>query len=152
MNVRRFLLVAFAIFLFALLWNALVHLVILGKANAALAAFARPAADRSLGLSLLQTAGVSVGFLLSYVWSRRAGTLKGGVAHGALFGVLAGLLVDLNQYILYPIPAGLAAAWFAFGFIDFCIYGMLAALLSRADAPPYGQPDLPHEAAAGRLP
>ncbi len=66
--------------------------------------------------------------------------------------MLAGLLVDLNQYILYPVPGGLAAAWFAFGFVEFCIYGMLATLLYRVDVQPGSQPGLVHEAVQGRLP
>jgi uncharacterized membrane protein YhfC len=134
MNMKRFVLAASVIFMFALIWNALVHMVILREANAALGALARPGPDRSIVLSLLQTAGLSAVFVLSHVWSRRAGTLKEGLAHGALFGVLAGLLVDLNQYILYPIPGGLATAWFAFGFAEFCIYGLIAALVYRQDA------------------
>lgn len=126
MNVRRFALAAAAIFVFALLWNSLVHLVILREANGALASLARPAPERSLLLSLLQTAAISVLFLLSYRWSRHAGSLRGGVTHGALFGLLAGLLVDLNQYLLYPIPGALAGAWFGFGFAEFCLYGVIA--------------------------
>ena len=150
MNMKRFVLAASVIFIFALIWNAIVHMVILREANVALSALVRPEPDRSIVLSLLQTAGLSVIFVLSYVWSRCAGTLKGGLAHGALFGVLAGLLVDLNQYILYPIPAGLAAAWFAFGFAEFCIYGMIAALDYRQDAQPCNPPDLAQKAAQGR--
>ena len=150
MNMKRFVLAASVIFIFALIWNAIVHMVILREANVALSALVRPEPDRSIVLSLLQTAGLSAIFVLSYVWSRCAGTLKGGLAHGALFGVLAGLLVDLNQYILYPIPAGLAAAWFAFGFAEFCIYGMIAALVYRQDAQPCNPPDLAQKAAQGR--
>lgn len=152
MNLRRFFLAASAIFLFALLWNALVHLVILREANAVLTAIARPASERSLLLSLLQTAGISVVFVLSHAWSRHARTLGGGLLHGALFGVLAGLLVDLNQYVLYPIPGALAFAWFGFGLVEFCIYGILAVLLYRGDAQPCGQADLARKAAQDRLP
>ncbi|MCP5458686.1 MAG: hypothetical protein H6971_03515 [Gammaproteobacteria bacterium] len=147
---KRFVLSASVIFMFALIWNVIVHMVILREANEALSALARPGPDRSIVLSLLQTAGLSAIFVLSYVWSRHAGTLKGGLAHGALFGVLAGLLVDLNQYILYPIPASLAAAWFAFGFAEFCIYGMIAALVYRQDTQPCNPPDLAQKAAQGR--
>jgi hypothetical protein len=46
------------------------------------------------------------------------------------------LLVDFNQYILYPIPAGLALAWFGFGFVEFCVYGLLAAWLYPIGAQP----------------
>lgn len=133
MSLRRFLLAASVIFIFALLWNALVHLGILRRANLALAAIARLASERNLALSLLQSAAVSAVFLFGYVRFRRTGILKEGLGLGALFGVFAGLLVDLNQYILYPIPGTLATAWFAFGFVEFCIYGMLSALLYRID-------------------
>lgn len=152
MNLRRFFLAALAIFLFALLWNALVHLVILREANAVIAVIARPASERSVLLSLLQTAGISVAFVLSYAWSRHARTLCGGLLHGALFGVLAGLLVDLNQYVLYPIPDVLAFAWFGFGFVEFCIYGILAARLYREDAPTCTQPELARKTAQDRAP
>lgn len=150
MNMNRFVLAVFVIFMFALIWNAIVHMVILREANAVISALARPEPDRSIVLSLLQTAGLSAIFVLSYVWSHRAGTLKGGLAHGALIGVLAGLLVDLNQYILYPIPADLAAAWFVFGFAEFCIYGMIAALIYRQDIQPCNPSDLAQKATQGR--
>lgn len=147
MSIKRFLLTALAIFMFALLWNALVHLVILREANLALAAIARPAPERNLVLSLLLTAAVSVLFLFSYVLFRRTGTMREGLGLGAIFGLFAGLLVDLNQYILYPLPGTLAASWFAFGLVEFCIYGMLCAWLYRVDAQPTGQPELAHRAA-----
>lgn len=46
-----------------------------------------------------------------------------------VFALLAGVLVDLNQYVMYPIPASLIAKWFVFGLIEFCVYGALATLL-----------------------
>ena len=48
MNFKRLLITSAAIFAFALVWNALVHLVILRDANEALASVARPEAERSL--------------------------------------------------------------------------------------------------------
>jgi hypothetical protein len=43
------------------------------------------------------------------------------------------VLVDLNQYVLYPIPASLAIRWFVFGLLEFCIYGILASKLYPID-------------------
>lgn len=129
MNFRRLLITAGAIFVFALLWNGLVHLVILAKANSALAAITKPAAERSLGLSLFMTAALAFLFVWSYARYARAGDLKEGLLHGLFFALLAGVLVDLNQYVSYPIPASLTAKWFGFGLIEFCIYGALASLL-----------------------
>lgn len=152
MNVKRLVYAASMIFLFALLWNGVVHMVILRNANLALEHIARPTSERSLLLSLAQTAAISFCFVLTYALSGRPKGFTGGLAHGAVFGVLAGLFVDLNQYILYPIPAELVMAWFGFGFVEFCIYGLLAAWLYPLGAQPCGQPDLAHKAAQGRLP
>ena len=152
MNFKRLFYAASTIFLFALLWNGVVHMVILRNANLALEHIARPASERSLLLSLVQTAAISFCFVLTYALSGHPKGLMGGLAHGALFGLLAGLFVDLNQYILYPIPAGLVMAWFGFGFAEFCIYGLLATWLYPIGAQPSGQADLAHNAAQGRLP
>lgn len=129
LNPRRLLLATAAIFVFALLWNGLVHMVILRDADAALAGIARPEAERSLWLSLLLTAGIALLFVLSYIRCARNGGIKEGLVHGLSFAVLAGLLVDLNQYLLYPIPGSLAAQWFLFGVVEFAVYGILAGWL-----------------------
>jgi hypothetical protein len=59
----------------------------------------------------------------------RRGTWREGLRHGLFFAALAGLLVNLNQYLLYPIPASLALAWFGFGVLEFCGYGLLTSWL-----------------------
>ncbi|GAB6042436.1 hypothetical protein [Endothiovibrio diazotrophicus] len=127
MNMRRFIPAVATIFIFALVWNGIVHLLLLKEADRALELVARPAADRSLTLGLLVTLGVAILFVYSYARHVRTPGLGAGLAHGALFGILAGLLVDTNQYLIYPIPGSLAAMWFVFGFAEFCIYGALAS-------------------------
>lgn len=129
MNLRRFLVAVFAIFIFAMVWNAFVHMVLLKEASLALEQVARPMAERNMGLGLLLTAGVATLFVYSYAMFVRAPGVGRAVGHGVFFAVMAGLLVDLNQFFLYPIPGTLAAAWFLFGFIEFCIYGVLVAWL-----------------------
>jgi hypothetical protein len=129
LNPTRLFLAAAAIFVFALLWNGLVHMVILRDANAALAGIARPQSERSLWLSLLLTAGIALLFVLSYIRCARSGGVKEGLVHGLFFAILAGLLVDLNQYLLYPVPGTLAAQWFLSGLVEFSVYGVLAGWL-----------------------
>ena len=129
MNWKRFWVAVFAIFIFALVWNAFVHLVLLKEANLALEGVARPVAERNIALGLLLTAGVAVLFVYSYVSFVRTPGVKRALYHGVFFAFLAGLLVDLNQFFLYPIPGSLAATWFLFGFIEFCFYGLLVSWL-----------------------
>jgi hypothetical protein len=138
---RRFVLTVGATVLFALVWNGIVHGLALHQAEAAIAGLVRPAADRSLPLALLLTAGVGVMFVVSHAWLVRPHGLGQGLVHGAWFGVLAGLLVDLNQYLLYPIPGFLAGCWFLSGVFEFCGYGLIAAwLYPVARAGMAGQP------------
>lgn len=129
MNYKRLITASAVIFAFALVWNGFVHLVILRDANAGLATVARAEADRNLYLSLFITAGLAFLFVWSFARFARRGGLREGISHGLFFAVLVGILVDLNQYMLYPIPASLVAKWFVFGLIEFCIYGVLVSWL-----------------------
>jgi hypothetical protein len=106
-----------------------VHGLLLGEAEMALVDLARRSEDKSLLLALLLTVGIAVLFVFSHVRLVRPSGIKGGAAHGAFFSLLADLLVEVNQYFLYPIPGSLAAYWLVFGFCEFCIYGLIAALL-----------------------
>ncbi|MGL5062285.1 MAG: hypothetical protein ACRC62_20100 [Microcoleus sp.] len=107
MNYKRLIAASAVIFIFALLWNSLIHGIILRDANAAIAGIARSAAERPMGLALLLTAGLAFLFVWSYAYAARRGTWREGMAHGLFFALLAGLFVNLNQYVLYPIPAAL---------------------------------------------
>jgi hypothetical protein len=125
----RLALTAVAIVIFALLWNGLVHGLLLHEAEAALTGLLRPAGDRSSLLALLVTAGIAATFMVSHVWLVRPAGIGQGLVHGMWFGLLAGLLVDLNQYLLYPIPGYLASCWFLSGMFEFSCYGLIAAWL-----------------------
>jgi hypothetical protein len=125
MNYKRFFISVLVIFIFALIWNGIVHLIILRGADSILNSIGREESQRNLFLSLLITAIIALLFVWSYSRFARKGNLRDGISHGLFFGILAGVLVDLNQYVLYPIPASLALTWFVFGLLEFCIYGIL---------------------------
>jgi hypothetical protein len=129
MKVKRFLLASLVIFGAAMVWNGLLHLVVLRGANAAIAHLIRPdIADRKW-LSIVATALLVCLFVLGYGRFARNGTLGEGVVYGLSFAAVAGLLVDVNQYVLYPIPGSLVARWFAAGVIEFALYGVLVSVL-----------------------
>lgn len=129
MNYKRFYISVICIFCFAIIWNGIVHMVILREADSILNTIGRPEAERNLWLSLLGTIVLSVLFVLSYARFAKQGNLKEGIIHGLFFGLLAGVLVDLNQYVLYPVPGLLAFKWFIFGLCEFCIYGIIVSKL-----------------------
>jgi len=118
--------------LLSLTWNVLVHGFVLASFNQALVDIGRPAAERSLMLGLLLTSGLAVLFVASLAATARPdkrgriGPLRG-LRHGVFFALGAGLMVDLNQYLPYPLPARVPIAWFVFGLIEFCLAGWLVA-------------------------
>jgi hypothetical protein len=113
------------IFFFAILWNGLIHLVVLKSANSSIETLHRPDFADKLWLSLIVTFFISVLFSISYIRWRKDGSLIETITHSLFFAVLIGIVVDLNQYVLYPIPFMLVMQWFLFGILEFIIYGII---------------------------
>lgn len=117
------------LFLVALAWNAFVHLIVLADVNASVQHLRRPDLADKAWLSLVLTAALVALFLWGYRRFARNGSLREGITYGVFFALLAGLLVDLNQYVLFPIPASVALQWFVGGCAEFVIYGIIASRL-----------------------
>ncbi len=131
MGIRRFLLASLLIFVVGMAWGGLVHLVLLREANAAIAHLMRPDMAAKMWMSIVGMAGFVLLFVLGYARFARTGTVGEGILYGLFFSAVAGLLVDVNQYVLYPIPGSLAWTWFAAGVVEFCLYGALVSRLYR---------------------
>jgi hypothetical protein len=134
MRARRFFLTSGVLLLVALAWNAFVHLVVLRSANASVQHLRRADLPEKAWLSLVLTAGIVMVFTWGYGRYARDGSMREGLGYGLFFALLAGLLVDLNQYVLFPIPAAVAAQWFLGGLVEFSLYGIIVARL----CPPRG--------------
>lgn len=114
----------------ALVWNGILHLVLLRSIDARVAHLFRP--DVSFPLSLVLTLAITSLFVIGYGRFTRSGDMAEGAVYGFFFGVLAGVLVDFNQYVLYPIPFEVAALWFCGGVAEFTLYGVIVSKLLRA--------------------
>ena len=125
MRIARPLLASVVLFVVALAWNAFLHLIVLRAANASVQHLRRPDLADKTWLALVLTAAIVVVFVSGYRQFARDGSAGEGLRYGLFFAVLAGLLVDLNQYVLYPIPAVVAAQWFLGGLVEFSLYGIL---------------------------
>jgi hypothetical protein len=129
---KRYVLSCLVLFVVALAWNALVHLVLLRGVDAAVQRLLRPDFADKAWLTLVVTAGMIAVFVWGYGRFVRSASLLESARYGLYFGLVAGLLVDLNQYVLYPIPGWVAAVWFAGGLVEFQLY---AALLTKLFPP-----------------
>lgn len=127
---KRFFLTCIVLFIFALAWNTLLHLVILAQTNSLVQHLHRPDLSDKMWLSLLLTAGIVFLFVLGFqLFARSSPSMRQGALYGFIFALLAGLLVDLNQYILYPIPAKVVVLWFIGGLVEFTLYGIIAGMI-----------------------
>jgi hypothetical protein len=113
----------------ALAWNGFLHLVVLRHAREAVQHLIRPDFQRQAWLSVPLTAALIALFMWGYGRFVRDASVREAVRYGLFFGVVAGLLVDANQYLIYPIPAWVAGAWFAGGLIEFQLYALLLTRL-----------------------
>jgi hypothetical protein len=134
MRVKRFVLACLVLFVVAIAWNGIVHLVLLRSADALVRHLYRPDLGDRMWLSLLVTAGMVIMFVWGYSRFARVGSVREAVGYGVFFALLAGVLVDLNQYVLFPIPGWLALLWFLGGLAEFIVYSIIASRLLR----PYG--------------
>ena len=119
------------LFVFALLWNGLVHTVILKDFIPVISEIRRPDFDEMIWMSLPLT------FILVFLYSvgvnvfAKARTYKEGIVFGLYFGAVAGVLVNFNQYLLYPIPGYIHLTWFAFGLVEFVTYGLISVYVFK---------------------
>ncbi len=129
MRPARFGLAVGILFALSLLWNGVLHLVILRRANEAVQHLRRTDLPGAMGLSLLLALLISLLFVWGWARTARTGTVREGLGYGFFIGLLVALLVDGNQYLLYPIPASLALKWFAGGVLEFTLYGAVVSRL-----------------------
>jgi hypothetical protein len=129
MQSKHFIRTTVVLFVTALLWNGALHTYLLHDLNQAVQTFWRADLGNYMWLSLLMTLGIICLFVWGYARMARRGSLKEGVTYGLAFALLVGLLVDLNQYILYPLPADTVLAWFAAGILEFVLYGIITSCL-----------------------
>ena len=134
-RLARFALAVSILFVLSLAWNSLLHLVILRRANEAVQHLRRTDLPGAMGWSLLLTGLVCVLFVWGYVRTARTGTLREGLGYGLFIGLLVALLVDVNQYLLYPLPFSLVLKWFAGGVLEFTFYGAVVSLVTPSPRP-----------------
>jgi len=138
-NVRRAVSAVLAVSAFTIIWGIFYHLVLLQGADQEIRHLYRPDMMDKMWLSILGVLGISSFFVAGYRLAAKRGTVIEGVLYGACFSVLAALLVDLNQYVLYPMPGMLAIKWYVGGLVEFSINGMLVSLIYPCK--PCGCPD-----------
>ena len=127
----RLLIAALISFVFSIVYNGLVHLVILGTANKRVESLRRVDFSSKAWISLLATLAVSFLFPMIYSHFVSEKSYKKGLFFGFCFGLLIAIMVDVNQYVLYPLPFSLVASWALFGVVEFSLIGLIVGLIVK---------------------
>ena len=128
---KKFVISGFIVFMVSLLYNGLVHGVLLKSSYDPIRHLLRDDMNQKMPLSLVATLAISYLFVLNFTkWSKGKG-IKEGIVYGIFFALLIGLFVDVNQYVMYPLPAHIAAEWFVSGMIEFVLNGIILSLIYK---------------------
>jgi len=89
---------------------------------------------QKMWLSLLTTLAISYLFVFNFSkWSKGKG-IKEGILYGIFFACLIGLFVDINQYVMYPLPFIVVTKWFISGLLEFVIDGIIVSFIYSKNA------------------
>ncbi len=131
LNASRIILNSVLLFFSSLLYNGLVHMVILSEANKQIEALKRTDFSSKMGLSILATFMTSLLFSFLYARFVSPKSRTAGLKFGLCFGLFISVMVDLNQYILYPLPFSLASKWAFSGIIEFTFLGLITGTILK---------------------
>ena len=98
MSIKKCFVSVLLIFVMAMIWNGLFHMVLIAEQNSMIVDLRRPDMSEMLLLSLLTTLGIAILFVVSYTKWLRNRTLIESLVHGLIFAILTGVLVNANQY------------------------------------------------------
>jgi len=131
MNKKRIVVSSLIIFVTSLLYNGLVHGVLLKDSYNSIRHILRENMNQMMWLSLLATLVVSFLFVFNFTkWTKGKGVTEG-IYYGIFFAFLIGIFVDVNQYVMYPLPMSLVVKWFASGLVEFVLCGIIVSLLYK---------------------
>ena len=127
-----------AVFVVAQVIGFLVHGLWLQGTYQALAAVFRPEAEMNSMMWMMMLGGAIYLFLFCLIFTK--GYEGKGIGEGIRYGLLIGLFFSIpmavDQFVVYPITAELAAIWLITGVISFMILGAVFAAIYKPTTAP----------------
>jgi hypothetical protein len=129
MNIKRYALACFTVFVVFSLIDFLFDFLLLGPINHSLKNVWRP--DMMHWLEPVTYLAASLLFVFLLMHAHNISSVSGGMFYGLLIGLLVSGVHSFGQYVTYPIPFILAVLWFAEGLIQYIIAGIITALINK---------------------
>lgn len=133
MNVKKFIIAVFGVFIVFQVLNFIIHGPILGSVYESMAGVWRE--DMMSKMWIMYVTSFIMSILFVYIFIK--GYEGKGIAEGIRFGLIIGLLMNVvgmfNQYAVYPISLSLTIQWFIYGTLQIIICGIVVALLYKPE-------------------
>lgn len=102
----------------------------------ALAAIFRPEADMQGMMWMMFVSSALLVFAFCYIFTKgyEGKGIAEGVRYGLWIALLMGITTVIDQFVIYPIPAELAAKWAAINVAYFVALGAVLAAIYKPDA------------------
>lgn len=135
MNTKKFLTAFVVVFVLLEITNYLIHGVILSStyAEEGVKQVFRSMEEMQSKMWIIWLTDLIWSFFFTFIFVK--GHENKGIMEGVKYGVYIGLFYSLvmayQSYALYPIPYSLTFKWFAFGFIQSVILGVVVAMIYK---------------------
>ena len=131
MNIRRFIITGFSVFIAFCVMDILVHGVMLSSTYSALSNVWRP--DMNSLMWMMYLASLLFSFVFAWLFSRgyKGHGIKEGLVFGFIMGIGINIMASIGQYTMYPLPGIMCIKWFFFGTAEYIIAGIVASLTYR---------------------
>lgn len=136
MNFRRYLLSAFALFVFIFLYEMLIHGFVLIEMYESTAKVWRDVEEMKATIPLALCFQLALSAWSAFVFSQlfKEGGIKNGLVFGLFFGVFAGMLTA-SWYLWLNVPAKLGLGWLMNGIAEGLGGGLILGLIYRKKIP-----------------
>jgi len=134
MNWTRFALACVAVYVFYQAFGLVVHQYLMMDTYAPLQGVAfRTEAEMEgrMGLMFLTSAVWSILFCYIFVRGYEGKGILDGLRYGAIIGVFMGLPFAYESWVLFPLPLGIAHAWFVSGLVFTIAAGVIVAAVYK---------------------
>ena len=131
MNVKRFIIASIAVFIVIQAVDWLVHGVLLSGWYREVKGVWRPEMMDIMWVMMLGSLFYSFMFVFIFTKGYEGKGLLEGVRYGLLIGLLVFVSGMLGQYVMYPVPLGMAAVWIGYGVVEMMIAGAITAAIYR---------------------
>lgn len=136
MNIKRFTIAAFALFVFTFAFDFLLHGLLLQETYAATASQWRPEAEMQSYMPLMFVTQLAFATVFAFIFTRN---YEGkGIGEGLRYGLYLGVLfaiVEVQKICYMAIPLSLPLTWAAAVIVWGALAGIILSLLYNEEAP-----------------